>query len=64
MEGGAYGVASGVFLLGADYGAGALGFVEGAFATDDGLALGGPAVGLTADLGDGVPVVGHGGGRG
>lgn len=58
---GTHGVARGVFLLRADDGAGALGFVQGSFAADDGLTLGGAAVGLAADLGDGVPVVSHGG---
>lgn len=61
MEGGTDGVAGGVFLLGADDGAGALGFVQGSFAADDGLTLRCTAVGLAADLGDSVPVVSHGG---
>lgn len=55
----AYGVSGGEFLFGGDDGAGALGFVQGAFAADDGFALRGAAVGFAADFGDGVPLV-HG----
>ena len=55
-----YSITGGIFLLGAGYGAGACSLVQGRFATDDGLTLGGTAPGdAGADFGDGVPVVRH-----
>ena len=55
----AYGVSCGELLFCADDCATSLGSVQGTFASDDGLALGRSAVGLAADFGHGVPVVGH-----
>lgn len=56
-ERGTDGVAGSEFLLCGHDGATTLGLVQGSFATDDGLAGGGPAPGLAANLRDGIPVV-------
>lgn len=47
------------FLFRGDDGAGTLGFVQGAFTTDDGFSLSAAAAGFAADFGYCVPVV-HG----
>lgn len=53
----AYGIGGTEFLLRGNDPAGALGGVECGLALHDGLALGGAATGLAADLGNGVPVI-------
>lgn len=57
---GSYGVASCKLLLRADDCAAALGGVEGALASNNCFSSGAAAAGLAADLGDGIPVFGHG----
>lgn len=54
-----YGVAGCKLLLCVDYGAVALGGVEGGLASDDCLSDCAAAAGLAANLGDSVPVVRH-----
>ena len=53
-------IASGVFLLSCDDSAGALGLVQGSFATNNSFSLRGPSAGPAADFRDGIPVVRHG----
>ena len=52
-----HGVTGGIFLLGGDDAAGALGLVQGSFAADNSFSLGGPTAGLTANFRNGVPIV-------
>lgn len=54
-----YGVASSEFFLGGYDGSGSLSLVQSTFATDHGLAGGGPTAGLATDLSYGIPVVRH-----
>lgn len=55
-------IGAGVFLVGGDGGAAALSGVEGALASDGGLALrGAGAADFAADLGDSIPVAHVGG---
>ena len=52
-----YSVTSGVFLLSADNGTGALSSVQSTLTTDDGLTLSSTAARSASDLGDLIPVV-------
>lgn len=54
-----YCISGGEFLFRRDDGAGALGFVQGAFASNDGFSLPAAAAGFAADFGYRFPVV-HG----
>lgn len=52
-----HGIASGIFLLSRDDGAGPLGLVQCSFASDNSFSLRRPTAGLAADFRDGIPIV-------